>query len=914
MRASRRRLLVAFALTASLVPTGAVGEGTFEDATQVGELDRFPNDVRRAFADLITDHPASFAPETKDLSGHSYRQTAGTLLPIPELRMLLQMWWFLRPDGSLHTGIAVRDMDTLELERTLVVPYPAARPNGSGEWMHAIDVKGRRLFLAAGRAENDTAAPTMIILDLKSFAWKHLVISLPVLTGAQWSPMGFSWDPVAGRIWGAWGQIGLFNVGVNLLGSIDPDLPDGADGIDGVRVMRGCRGPLPTLIHLNNFLGNYASGILRVRDRLYVPCHREGASGAIAVFDAVDALDPASAERLIVGPTEMTSVMNDTSVNRMLILTRAGDVWVFDAEREVFVGVIATGFPAAGDTALGLDRLDGRLFFLSPPLGLGIGEARYTPVGQGRTWPELGSSAPNSTSQEYLVSDGATGRLFVLDGTGGGQGTKARAYRILRVPSPLPPPGLRDPDRNTVDVEEAEGVTDAYFEGSSSGYGLRVLAAGGISPLVPAPAVGILSPSALIAAGLLNPKCGYTDRELAAGLVARTELSRGSASAEAIGVRLDERTQQDLLRPTRCDVETGRRQAHDSARFPGMFGAAPQAEGPVNSTLGQRWTQTPASCSEPGAGSTAPGGQPMLGAATTGCRPNEAAVEAHASGRLVGSVVVGESKASTRVFVDPERGTVSRSEAVASGVDLLDSVHIGEILQVAESWAHGRPGTASARRTITIRSVTVGTTELCSAVCDLETVVATLNQVFVGRAHVEIAPAPDPALFKGSPRGAQAAVQKSDLQVASDRALIGDVNREIPAIQMITYNDTSEWGRSRLVVQFAGVATASTYNIARVPIDSGPTAVVDPPVPPASGPPVAIDGPIGSAPVAPPIVDPVVRTLRRGTAIVLRGLDDALAAGSALVLFLWPLFFIGRRRLLALAKFGSSASGVTGPA
>jgi hypothetical protein len=124
-------------------------------------------------------------------------------------------------------------------------------------------------------------------------------------------------------------------------------------------------------------------------------------------------------------------------------------------------------------------------------------------------------------------------------------------------------------------------------------------------------------------------------------------------------------------------------------------------------------------------------------------------------------------------------------------------------------------------REITIRGLTIDGHQVCS-VCDPKTVVDVLNR-FVDRAQFRIGGGEDTQLEQGTPGGAQTAVQKSVERKESDTALINDRTSEVPALEMITYNDNTKWGRARQLYQFAGVATSASYSIALVPTGLGLT-------------------------------------------------------------------------------------------
>jgi hypothetical protein len=589
-----------------------------------------------------------------------------------------------------------------------------------------------------------------------------------------------------------------------------------------------------------------------------------------------------------------------------------------------FVGVVGAAKDNSGGVNIGpgIDPVSGRLFFLSPDFGLGLVEGRFFPIPQARTLPSASAKA-----QERILSDAKTGRVFVLSGVGNDKAPAYTIYKVDAAPAPPPPP---DPDQNTTDQAEQDGKTESRFFGSATGYGARAVLANGAAGAVPSPSIGVVSPVAQAISKNINSKCGFTDRELVAGRVAKAQYDTGSTAAEAIAVGIDERTKVDLTKPSRCDVNI---RNNGAEYFSGVFATAPGAS---QFDTGPGWNHGPAGCTSSEGGSAAEadgddGSDRPLGTAHVSCPLPGGKLEATATSDLTGGVEVGKATTTSTISRDAS-GVVSKVTSIAKDIDIAGAIQIAEIQAEALSVANGRPkkdGPMSTL-TITIKGVTIGGTTVCGENCDLNTVVDELNRAASGRAQFRIANGLDDRLLHGTPKGALTAVQKSAERQASDQALVGDFTTEIPALEMVVYNDNNEWGRARQLYQFAGVATAATYNIAELPpglalpadssdsgssgSQAGMTAAADDgsgtttaddsvnggnsavalglPTPTAS-----VDSGSGGG-----ILPRVARALARGIRLIFTHPRQALLLLTAWLLFSLPIVLSRRRRLLAMAR------------
>lgn len=164
-------------------------------------------------------------------------------------------------------------------------------------------------------------------------------------------------------------------------------------------------------------------------------------------------------------------------------------------------------------------------------------------------------------------------------------------------------------------------------------------------------------------------------------------------------------------------------------------------------------------------------------------------------------------------------GQVTTVTATAEGV-VVGPLQIGRVYTQAVTKARGRTGTASTSLTrlwcgITIAGVAVEhcidptTDENQAAIDDLNQGLQRLR-ITVPRANGE------EANGEATPGGYQAVVTKDSEVRAADSAVNDDDSHTAPGLQATFYNDGAE-GRSRVVVQLAGVHAESRYGIVQIP-------------------------------------------------------------------------------------------------
>jgi hypothetical protein len=816
------RLAVVAALCATALPLAfppaKAAPPLFEE---IGTLDRFPDDARQALG-------AAYVPtweQVTDPVNNDWRARIGAIM-IPEVRQLWQIYYTRAPLGTpAKTAAVVRDLDTLKIVKIVTLPEPIARDTVSagngGDWTHVVDVVHQRLFLVTDGGRS------VLEIDLRTFVVLTRQLPPAKTSGLFLAVGGQTYDPFRDDLlllYGGPSNQSASNTNTFLY-TLDVSVPPADPLSNPFRQVRSCTGPL-TSTDIGGDLYNWE--ILVTEDLLYIPCHRAGYTGIVVRTTRATSSDPAPPEDSAAGPVYVENALADQKAGRLVMTTIEREIWTFEAATMSFVGIVATGpAKAQGKTSYGLDRATGRIFFQSPNFGLGVVEGRYFPLPQAR---RMDHRVP---ARERILSDARTNRVFVLEQ----YGKKDRYYRIYRVQPASTPPAPPDPDRNTADVPEQSGVTEARFFASGSGYGARVVMAKGFSTVVPAPPVGVLAPTAdvIVAA---SPACGFNDREMVAGRVFKAEYDTGSTAAEAIAVDVDGGTKQDLDKPSRCDVRG----------LVTPLDQTTQSDDPNTKNVQEsRWKWQRASCatSQGDANKVSTGTQDDFGPSTVSCPSPGGTLTATGTASLkVGGtqvpelVTVGKAWTSTTIERVAGIGLRSTVEAVAQDVRLAlpgATVTFAEIRSVATSAANGRPQRDHmSMHRVFIRSASIGDTVACGDICegeDLTGLMDALNTLAAGRAQFRTGTGEgsglDRGLVRGSQRGAQTAVQKSQARQSSDRALTGDFTVEVPGLEVTTFNDNTVWGRARQLYQFAGVASAVTYNIVAQPtgqpfVDLGP--------------------------------------------------------------------------------------------
>lgn len=806
---------------------------SLSDITEAGSLPRFPADSVAAFGNDILAKTQPFFESEKAAVG-------GTIVGVPQRRELWQIYPTAQANDDAPTFIAVRDMATLQIASTIRLPLSLLRGGSSvarGEWMHTFDGDRRIFFMSSSRR-------IVVGIDLRTHAISTYPLGPPLVVQASPTaialtvtnfglhPGSLGYDPNDDAIVLVYGGPNGFSVADTNTFVYKLNLKRAATepGATTVRVIRSCNGPHPAV---ETSQTTYVE-LLTTKEYYYFVCHRAGAVGTVVRIARAELASPSSTEDIVVGPVFLETAFADEVSQRLFLVTLSGEIWAFDTQTMSFVGVVAAAVAGQNTrSGYGLDPITGRLFFQSNTFGLGVADGRFFPIPQARVRADK-----KGFGQERITSDPATGRFFVLEGQ---SSERAKAYTIYDSGPSVQPPPPANPDRSTADVDEKEGETESRYFASGTGYGFRALAARGFVTIPPAPSLGQVAPTAQVINQTANPKCGYSDRELVGGRVAKAEYDPGSTAARAVGLDVDDRTKVDLEHLKRCDITL----RSGSQAFDGLWSTEPTAgllngpeqENPDRATKdpGRPWQQSGASCSS-SAGADSYNVPSVKDNSSTSCPVPGQVLEARATASFEGGMSVGKAETFTTIKRDAA-GVVSTVTAEAQditinlqamfasqGVNIGSTplIHIGRITARAVSRSNGRPPKKDmSQHTIKIGGVEVGAESICINNCNIDEVAKRLTQVAGGRAEFRTVSGLDEFLRRGTPRGALTAVQKSVPRQASDQALIGDFTTEVPAFEIVTYNDNEQFGRARQLYQFAGVASAATYNIVTNPFGAG---------------------------------------------------------------------------------------------
>lgn len=908
-----------------------------------GSLPRYGADAAKALgvADLVksSDHKSGLA------------------IINPKLDRLYQLYNLDDADAGIERslGVVERDLATLAVTRAKVIPGHTAEIANStygAEWVGSLDTKNDNLYLAykpsgglngTPGAFTDNNLPGLLVLNLRDFS--HVDSTFPnFLAGLgdkALNLVGIEFDEGSDTLLilqaAVEGTSSLAN-SLTLVGWKAADiLKGGALPQVTPRPIRACRRD-----PLNDAANPFLTPILiadapdvdgdgKVKPFVMVPCYSTTFSTnvVIARMERASALDPQSSqEKAVVSPAGVTSWALDSAHGRMYLVNNSAetDAWVYEAATNAFVGIIALspkGSLEASAISLGVDEVSGRLYGRAQSYGLMIAAAAQDPVPQADVYPRL-----SAVGAFRLLVDPKRNRVFSLPGSSNETDVITPAYQIIDVPPALPAPPREDPDSRTAQVDEVPGTTQTQYGGNASAYGLRVLLASGIGGAIPSNGnqeVGLLYRNA-------NSYCGFTDREMVLARVSKTELSNTSRFARAASMDPDNSTIVDLSAPSRCDIYN----SYQGASYPIAGALLPFLNSPgvlqdadrntpendyvdppstvINEALGPRtrWDYKPADCStEDGKDEAGPNTRDLTGKTSVDC-DGDNSISAKAESRVRQAdasdmtVSVARATASTKVYKDPERGLVSTATSRLEGVKIGD-ISIGYISNTATSYAKGRKDSAKTEwEKPKIGYVDGVGVPSCTDQCDVGAVIKALNSALAGRVEFRTV-APEQRLAAGSPGGYEAGILKSEKQIASDNSLSGDRSVEIPAMEMVVYNDNTSVGRARQVYQFAGVRVDSHYGIQVVgdgcstcggginDVLDPMTGDVDPGIIPSDG--------VASAPNFPEATENIIKRFVRQSAaganyslrIIFSNPQEALLMATVWVL-IWGPFVASRRR------------------
>ncbi|HVL89904.1 MAG TPA: hypothetical protein VM841_06680 [Actinomycetota bacterium] len=621
----------------------------------------------------------------------------------------------------------------------------------------------------------------------------------------------------------------------------------------------------------------YAPVLARSRLRpgtIYVTCYGPGNVQAQVLRVTLTAAGPAGVE-VFPGVPGPLSAQFDAGSDRVFFLTTNGGAgrgaWVFDGLRSSFLGVIASGDNRVGasDYAMGIDPATGRLY-METPAGFLIADARRTPLPAGLLFRELAGQVIGS-----IHVDPVTRRVFLPSPFVKNPQGQSTEYLILKDTirvSKDPPPG--DPDALTADVAERKGVTDVNYTGGARAFAMRALTTGGAQRMVWNLALGQFSPEDrgfdAAAAAVATVPLDQSNRDLYAARVHNVSIGNASSEAAASFGHADAGTLRDAERAGRAWPFPAAECRDDAGR--------PESKNEAGSS---------ASCDLDATSVT--GASALTGSAT-----DEGALLSTRALVAFGNVSRNERD-----------GLVARAIAVVQDVSIGNRVRIGEIRAEALTRAKGRPGTAAGSFERFIENVRIdtdgnGTVDFTCELCRPQAVAAAIEQALPGQVKVEF-PSPDTAWFGGSKRGYQAVVQKETFRGYAEKTLNDDDAPEVTGMQVTFFAD-GRAGRSRQVVQLAGVQAESHYGIYLL----GQDAPEPEPEPEPSVEPVPTVEPTVDAPVPPPpapvvkgtktVTETFVRRIAAGSALALAKPKDALLLGALWLFLGLPAYLILRRR------------------
>jgi hypothetical protein len=771
------------------------------------------------------------------------------------------------PDQS---ALYVYDLDTLHVIRHGFFPVIEAAETIAGptQWMMGFDSASKRIFAF----EKVPGAPfrddfLLLNLDLRTIKPSR---SAPLWPGSSRVPIALSYHQPSGRVY--------------IMSRLLTGGPAGR-GIyfaeerraDGSLVWEKM---LPACFAATD--NQYAPTIVRSLlepSKIYLNCYNSGAVQGLIIRITLGADGKPSSDEVFPAVPGALSTMFDTGSDRMIFLTTISGAgrgaWVFDGRRSSFLGVIATGDerPGAIAYAMGLDQARGRLY-MQTAAGILVADVRRTPLGSGLLFRKFGAEGVGA-----IEVDPVNHQFFVPEFRIEGQPERYTVYSD-EIPS-FRSSNHGSPDDLTTEVSERNGVTGVNYSAAGRAFGGRILVTGGVQKGTWNAALGPFSTEDTginqLWRAIQSAPVSQSNRELFAARVKGVSLTNDAADASAIAADADRGSRQDMAI------------VQDAAEQP------------------TAWPITSADCDDTSSNPGATHGTQTGSGAT--CDVESAAASATAGTALQstnGEVSGRAFFAMTSLQREAARGIVARSIATVSQISIMDTVWIGSLTTTAEAWARGRRGKAGAILDRVISDVRIdanhdGKPEYSCTVCSVESVQERINAALGGQAAVEF-PRPDPAYYpNGSPGGYQAIIQKEHFREFAERALNDDDTLEVPGMQIVVYSD-GRAGRSRYVVQLAGVQAEAHYGIYLLPDTTGPAPQ---PSIAASLKPVAAPKPAPTIAPAPPAAPPAPRSIvERFTRRVAAGFGVALArpadASLLAVLFAFfalPGYLLWRRRL-----------------
>jgi hypothetical protein len=496
-------------------------------------------------------------------------------------------------------------------------------------------------------------------------------------------------------------------------------------------------------------------------------------------------------------------------------------LYTFDAGSSSWVGGVSLGNNEISQD--GLDPVSGRYYALSPTAGIGLilADLRPTPVSQGVSVPPLHDYKKQTVVAARLGIDSRARRLFLK---------YANLEEFVVAQDNQPPYAASaniDPDKNTVNVEESPGKTDAAYLAGAQGYGSLIRQVGGYGAVF-TNATGVSSDG-------VQP-VGLGTREFRGSYINALQLTNDEASGDVISADADRsNTKYDLSKTKPPDPNDRPSQLSDvptptttststtSTTLPSQLAPVTSNTNPVvdrtnNPQQTVEWLYNNAQCTDFGDNP----GDVSTDGAFAACHTGEHFSHVHATfGRTEASnVVISDSLIDAKTYLDKKLGVVATTHAESRGISVLGGLlKIGQVVVDATSWAKGRPNTADSTYTVDIKNVLLNGNEICTTTCNPNVVAQQVNAAFAPAgfspsAAVQISfPSYDSTYFHGSKGGYQALIRSSPAAHLQDVTINEhpDDRLEVPGMAIFVSQDNEKPGRT--VVLLSGVETEAHYGI-----------------------------------------------------------------------------------------------------
>jgi hypothetical protein len=563
-------------------------------------------------------------------------------------------------------------------------------------------------------------------------------------------------------------------------------------------------------------------------------------------------------------------VIADAADSRLVLVDSSNGIGarVFDAAHDRYVGRTPLGLQIpAGYT---VDSATGRFYVGSddPAVGLATSDLRSLTPTQGLHAPDPWAAIfQQQSGQQLSFSFDPDARTLFIPVYNPAAAQRYPVYVVQDNTPAFVPSVPVNPDAGALDVAEKPGVTDSQRFADAQAYGADYQVIGGLADLQQNAGSGDQGADQ-------RPGSNFLRQAEVGGAT----LSGDESTAIAVTGRED-----DVTNGYRQGIPNGGDQFAPAISC-SDFGSSPTAKPTTSYTAFVDCNYTE---SRTHAGSSFVADRGVF--ITTGT-----------SAPVASPVQVGASSVDIMETRAPHLGALSTTiTAVASGVTLPGGVQIGNVTTVLTLTTHGRHGTASASREVTVSDVSVGKSAICAAACSTTTVKSAIEAAAPGRVHVDFPSAQKVA----SPGGAFAQIAQ-DPWFHAERVLDADkadTDVAVPAMAITVNLDGKT--KSRLVVDLAAASASSSYRIFRLG-DFGPA-----PIPgvaaPAQHPLLPTGLTTGPTPTttqntpAPQVASGgFVPTLAKAASIVFGSLGRMLELLPVFLLLGVPVYLSARRRLL----------------